>query len=315
MQHIVIFMERYGLLAVFVNVLLAESGLPLPAYPALITASAVAAGVGLQIPELVAVGVAATLIADLGWFWAAGRYGNRVLKLLCRVSLSPDSCVRQTRSVFGRVGPWSLLFAKFVPGLSNIAVSMSRITGTALPLFLLLDTLGALFFIGLPVALGRIFQNAIAQVLLTLGDLGRTGAMVVGLALTLFLLGKWVQRHRFIRKLRMARISVDELKALIDGGGDPLILDVRSQAIRARDGYIAGSLCAHPGEIDALVAGYDRNRDIIVYCACPNEASAALAARHLRRAGFKKIRPLLGGIDAWVLAGHPIEAPTARIAA
>jgi membrane protein DedA with SNARE-associated domain/rhodanese-related sulfurtransferase len=315
MQQLILFMERYGLVAVFLNVLLAEGGLPLPAYPAIVTAAAVAAGSGYAIPELVGVGVGAAIIADLAWFWAGRRHGNRVLALLCRLSLSPDSCVRQTRDVFGRLGAWSLLFAKFVPGLSSVSVAMAGVTRTPLAQFLALDTIGALLFVGVPVMLGRIFKDAVADILETLADLGRVGALLVASALILYLAGKWVQRHRFIRRLRMDRITVSELREMIDAGETPVILDVRNQETRRRDGIIPGAIAAHPSELDPVIQSYDRNIEIVVYCACPNEASAALAAKHLKRAGFKKIRPLLGGADAWVQSGNALEFATTPIAA
>ncbi len=314
MHYLIPFMERYGLIAVFVNVMLAEGGLPLPAYPAIITAAAVSVGPGREIPELLAVGVGATLIADLAWFWVGRRYGNRVLALLCKLSMSPDSCVRQTRGVFSKVGAWSLIFAKFVPGLSNMAVAMASIERTPLPVFIALDTIGALLFIGIPVMLGRIFQSAVADVLETLGDLGQAGGLLIVSALILYVGGKWVQRYRFIRRLRMDRITVSELQELIEQGASPAILDVRSVETRRRDGVIPGAVPAHPSELDSVIQTYDRNLEIVVYCACPNEASAALAAKHLKRAGFKKIRPLLGGADAWVLAGNPLEFVTEPIA-
>ena len=96
----------------------------------------------------------------------------------------------------------------------------------------------------------------------------------------------------------MNRITVDELRGLIDQGRKLLILDVRPQEAR-EEGMIPGAVPAPPS-IDPVVMIYSRELEIVVYCACPNEASAAFAAKHLKQAGFKKIRPLLGGIDAWV---------------
>ncbi|MGH7247775.1 MAG: rhodanese-like domain-containing protein, partial [Pseudomonadota bacterium] len=123
-----------------------------------------------------------------------------------------------------------------------------------------------------------------------------------------YLVGKWWRRQMFIRQLRMDRITVDELRTLIDDGENPIIFDVRSNAARA-EGIIPGAIAAHPTDIDVTAVNVPLDREIVVYCACPNEASAAIAAQHLRRAGFKRIRPLLGGIDAWIGAGEPIERP------
>jgi membrane protein DedA with SNARE-associated domain/rhodanese-related sulfurtransferase len=307
MQHIIAIAERHGLLIVFVNVLLARGGLPLPIVPTLMTAAALAGQSAYQIAGIVVAGVGGTLIAELALYWCGLRYGRRFLGLLCRMSFSPDFCVRQTETMFAKVGPWSLLFAKFVPGLSLIAVAMAGITQMSVLVFLLLDGIGSLAFVSAVVALGLIFRNAIASVVATLADFGVFGALIVVAAIALYLLIKWWQRRLFIRQLRMDRITVDELRSLMDDGRDVVILDVRPKEVRSQDGIIPGAVAAHPADIDPVVRNYSRDAEIVVYCACPNEESAATAAKHLKRAGFKKIRPLLGGIEAWVKAGHPIE--------
>jgi rhodanese-related sulfurtransferase len=106
----------------------------------------------------------------------------------------------------------------------------------------------------------------------------------------------------------MDRITVTELAQMIDSGKNPVIFDVRPAEIRLRDGIIPGAHVAHPSDIETALHEFPRDAEIVVYCSCPNEASAALAAQHLRRAGFKTIRPLLGGIEAWEKAGYPIAS-------
>jgi membrane protein DedA with SNARE-associated domain/rhodanese-related sulfurtransferase len=317
MQHIISVIEQHGLLIVFLNVLLAQSGLPLPAFPTLMAAAALVAQGRYRVLEIVLAGVSGSLIADLAWYWSGERYGRRILGLLCKMSLSPDFCVRQTETVFAKVGPWSLLLAKFFPGLSTISVAMAGVTKMPLPAFLLLNGLGALLFVSVPVLLGRIFHNAIIDILSALAQVGRLGAVIILAALGLYLLARWWRRRAFIRQLRMDRITVDELRGLLDQGRKLLILDVRPQDARAQDGIIPGAVPAHPADIDPVASAYSRDLEIIVYCACPNEASAAVAAQHLKRAGFKRIRPLLGGIDAWVQAGQPVDRalPSASAAA
>jgi len=209
--------------------------------------------------------------------------------------------------VFARVGAWSLLFAKFIPGLSLITVAMAGVTKMTVLAFLLLDGIGALLFISADVALGLLFQDAITSVLSTLMDLGKIGGLIVLAAIGLYMLTRWWRRRLFIRQLRMDRITVAELRKLIDDGQEIVILDVRPKEIRAQEGTIPGAVSAHPADTDPALKSYLREMEIVVYCACPNEESAATAAKHLRQAGFKKIRPLLGGIDAWVQAGHPVD--------
>jgi rhodanese-related sulfurtransferase len=154
--------------------------------------------------------------------------------------------------------------------------------------------------------LGRIFHNAISAVLATLVHLGEYGLLLLAAALALYLVLRWIERQLFIRRMRMDRISVDELARMIDEGLNPVIFDVRHADTRSRDGIIPGAVGAHASDILAMLADYPRDAEIVVYCACPNEASAAIAALHLKRAGFRKIRPLLGGIEAWAGAGRPI---------
>jgi membrane protein DedA with SNARE-associated domain/rhodanese-related sulfurtransferase len=309
MQHITHLIELYGLFVVFLNVLLDQGGLPLPCWPALLVAGALGAAGGAPIAAVLLAAVAGSLIADLAWYMAAARLGRRVLVLLCKVSLSPDSCVRQTESLFGRVGPAALLFAKFVPGLGYVTVALSGITGVNLPVFLLLDALGAAAYFAIPIVLGRLFRNAIDAVMATLVQLGEYGVAIVIAGFAVYLALRWIERQAFIRRLRMDRISVDELAELIDSGETPVIFDVRSSEARLRDGIIPGAVAAHHTDIEAVLSQYPRDVEVVIYCACPNEATAATAARHLKRAGYRKIRPLLGGIDAWAQAGRPVETP------
>jgi membrane protein DedA with SNARE-associated domain/rhodanese-related sulfurtransferase len=306
MQHIIFVMEQHGLLVVFLNVLLAQSGLPLPVFPTLMAAAALVTQSRYHIPGIILAGVSGSMIAEFAWYWSGQRYGRRILGLLCKMSLSPDFCVRETETVFAKVGPWSLPLAKFFPGLATVSVAMAGVTKMPLPVFLLLNGIGALLFVSVPVLLGRIFHNAITDILSMLAQVGKLGAVIILVALGLYLLARWWRRRAFIRQLRMDRITVDELRGLIDEGERILILDARPQEARAH-GIIPGAAPAHPADIDPVASAHSRELEVVVYCACPNEASAAVAAKHLKRAGFRKIRPLLGGIDAWVQAGQPVE--------
>jgi membrane protein DedA with SNARE-associated domain/rhodanese-related sulfurtransferase len=318
MDQIASEIERYGLWVVFVNVLLAESGLPLPAFPILLTAGALATRAGYPLLGLIAAGVTGCLIADLAWYWCGTRYGGRVLGWLCRMSLSPDRCVRQTQTMFLKIGKSSLLFAKFLPALSTLSVAMAGVSRMRAPAFLLLDAAGALLFVSAALGLGWAFQDSIADILKALADTGRLGLLAVLALLSLYLLARWWRRRRFIRALRMDRITVAELRRAIDEGRNPLILDARPPEVRLRDGVIPGAVAADPDNLGAIMTAVRSNREVVVYCACPNEASAAIIAKRLKQAGLKTIHPLLGGIDAWVQAGQPLArlpspAPSPRI--
>jgi membrane protein DedA with SNARE-associated domain/rhodanese-related sulfurtransferase len=303
--------EHYGLWLVFANVLALQLGLPLPAYPTLIVVGAVAARGDFGAPQVVAVAVAASLVADLVWYFAGTRIGRRVLRLMCRISLSPDSCVRQSEDLYERWGPPSLMIAKFVPGFAAIATSMAGVVRTPLASFVVFDAIGALLWSGLAVTLGWIFRDAVSDVLAVLEQAGRWGLVGLLGALLLYLAAKSVQRYRLIRALRMARVSVDDLNVMLAGDRPPLVIDVRSSASR-RQARIPGAIGIDSQAIDASLQAQGLHQraadEVVVYCACPNEASAALVAKQLMRAGFRRVRPLAGGIDAWVARGYQVES-------
>jgi membrane protein DedA with SNARE-associated domain/rhodanese-related sulfurtransferase len=303
MQHFASLIEQFGLLIVFANVLLEQGGLPLPSWPMLIVAGALGiSGAGVVPPLITA--AAAAVLADTGWYFAGARWGRKVLATLCRISLSPDSCVRQTESIFTRIGLKSLLFVKLLPGLGLVTVTMAGITGVSLPVFLLLDGIGAALFVAVPILLGRIFHDAVDIVLVTLAQLGEWGALLLVTAFAVYICARWIKRQAFIRQLRMDRITVGELAEMMSAGRTPLIFDVRSVDAQ-RDGIIPGARLA-PSRLDEVLGDFSRDSEIVVYCACPNEASAVVVAQQFRRAGFKTIRPLLGGIEAWAKAGYPV---------
>jgi rhodanese-related sulfurtransferase len=201
---------------------------------------------------------------------------------------------------------------KIHPRSGSDTVAMAGVTRTPAAFFVLLDGIGASLFIGAMVTLGVIFHDAIATALSTLAELGALGAALVVSILVLYVLIKWVRRKLFVRQLRMNRITVSELRKLVDDDLKLVILDVRPKEVRVRDGIIPGAIGGHAEDIDTIVRDYDRDAEIIIYCACPNEASAALAAKHLKGVGFRRIRPLLGGIDAWIDAGYAIESRPER---
>jgi rhodanese-related sulfurtransferase len=235
----------------------------------------------------------------------------RVLRMLCKVSLSPDSCVAQTESIFVRYGAPSMLFAKFVPGFASVATAMAGAIGMRYPRFVLFDTLGAVLWVGVAIALGQIFRDSIAEMLATLEDLGKYGLALLALALAAYIASKWWRRRQFVRQLRMDRVSVDQLREMLDGEGPTTILDVRSPLVQAASGRIPGARAVDVERIQEGIDGIPRDGEVIVYCACPNEATAVKVAQALIRQGFRRVRPLLGGIDAWIAAGHDVE-PVAR---
>ena len=307
MNHLLDLLQYYGLAFVFINVLALQAGLPVPAYPTLIVTGALAARGGYSLPALLGTAVAASLIADLSWYSLGRRVGGPVLRTLCRISLSPDSCVRQTEAIFTRWGAQSLMVAKFIPGFASVATAMAGVLRVPLWRFVPADAIGAALWSGVAIALGYIFRNAIDDVLTVLQELGKIGLVLIVLAFIAYVFWKWLQRKRFIRQLIMDRISVDEVRRLMDEGRMGMVIDVRSPMSQQVTGRIPGAVTVDPQNLKYDLIAVEPQSEVVVYCACPNEATAAKVAKALIQHGFKRVRPLHGGIDAWIEAGHEVE--------
>ncbi len=308
MHHLIALITHYGLAFVFVNVLAAQAGIPLPALPTLVLTGALL-GVGhYSAASLLGVAVAASMIADSGWYLAGTRIGRPVLRVMCRISLSPDTCVRQTETIYSRFGAPSLMLAKFIPGFGAVATALAGAVRTPYPTFLAFDAIGAALWAGVAIGVGSLFSNAVEGLLNTLAHLGEIGVGLVVLALAIFVASKWWDRRRFYNELRMARITVPELAELLSSGTAPMILDVRTLESQLADGRIPGAIAVDEKTIEVRIPETDSDREVILYCACPNEVSAARIAKLLKARGFKRVRPLAGGIDAWMQAGHAIES-------
>jgi membrane protein DedA with SNARE-associated domain/rhodanese-related sulfurtransferase len=305
---IVALIAEYGLLLVFINVLVEQAGVPIPAVPTLVVAGALSSIGKLPLGAVILVALVACLISDLAWYWAGRHYGASVMRTLCRISLSPDSCVKQSELRFQRWRGQILLIAKFVPGLSTVAPPLVGAMKLKPLVFVLFDGIGSLIWIGVVVGLGYAFAHQIDQVLLVLASAGTVAIEFLVALLVAYIMVKWWQRRRLLLSLRLARITVDELHRLIEEGEMPVVVDVRSQASRLIDArIIPGALMADLRGIDQDLHQVPIDREVVIYCSCPNEVSAAKAAKGLMMQGYRRVRPLLGGLDAWADAGYDID--------
>ena len=258
---------RYGIPLIFANVFLEQIGAPIPAIPTLIVAGALSRNGQMSSTHILVAAFVASLLADYVWFLLGRRFGYRVLRLLCRISLSPDSCVRETESRFEKWGLKSLLIAKFVPGFSTVAPPLAGAANRGTLAFMVYDGIGAVLWAGSAVAIGRAFHRAIGRALAGLENLGWWALVVVSCALALFVIVKWTERRRFLNQLRTARITVDELKRLIDEGAQPVIIDVRTAGSRkATPSRIPQAIVASATDIDANIAAISPDREIVLYC-------------------------------------------------
>jgi membrane protein DedA with SNARE-associated domain/rhodanese-related sulfurtransferase len=297
-----------GLGVIFINVLCDQLGLPLPAVPTLVVAGAMAADGRLPPGAVYGLAVCACVIGDSSWYVAGRLFGGRVMKLLCRISLTPDTCVNDTQSSFERWGPRVLIVAKFIPGLSLVAPPLAGATRMTATRFIIYSTLSAMLWVGAALLGGVLLRGQIEQLLPHVAALGGAAIAAILLLLVCYIAYKWWQRWRFYNALNMARISVEELYRHMKAGADPVVLDVRSataQGLELR--RIPGALHMPVSQVGEHLGKLPRDRDIILYCTCPNEASAAQAARLLMNHGFRRVRPLHGGLEAWIAAGYAVE--------
>jgi len=267
MEQLTGLLAQHGLFLVFANVLVAQSGVPLPAVPMLVVAGAFVAQGQIALGPLIAVSVFASLLGDTPWYLAGRRYGYRILRTLCRVSIEPDSCVKQTENIFERWGAPSLMIAKYVPGFSTVAPPLAGTMRVGLPAFLGYSAVAALLWSGLPVALGAIFHTEVGRALEWLESMGTGAVMVIAAAIVLYIGVKTVQRYMLIRFLRMVRISVEELRNLMRQESRPVVLDVRSSAARKLDPRrIPGAIAVDFAAPQAALIAVPPDRDVIVYC-------------------------------------------------
>lgn len=299
----------YGYLLVFSWVLVEQLGVPLPATPVLLAAGALSAEHQISFPLALLVGIVAALIADTAWFLIGRRYGRHVLRLLCKLSMEPSICVRQTQNSFGRRRAATLVIAKFVPGLSTLAPPVAGENGMALGPFLLFDGIGAALWVGTLLVVGRCFGDLLNHNPGMLDWAGHFSGALLVLGVLGFFFARVIRRQRFMKKLVDARLEPAELKRQLDAGEAVFIVDLRHPLELLPDPFVLpGALHFSPEALAARIHEIPRDRDVVLYCTCPSEATAAKTAMTLHRLGIERVRPLRGGFDEWKRLGYPMDA-------
>lgn len=267
MNRLVALIIRYGVPLISLNVFAEQIGAPIPAVPTLLIAGALTRDGKMSSTQVMIGAVLASLVADWFWFLLGRRYGYRILRLLCRISLSPDSCVRDTEANFEKWGMKSLLVAKFIPGFSTVAPPLAGATKHSTIEFFFYDAAGAFLWAGSAVAAGRVFHRFIDRILSMLESLGGWGVLFAGAVLALWVLVKWWQRRAFLKQLRVARIEPQELMAMFDRGEVPVVLDVRTSSVRRRDPRrIPNAIVASSEDIPHSLGDVEPHREIVLYC-------------------------------------------------
>ena len=320
MNEITEFMSQYGGIVLFVVIFGEQVGLPIPAIPVMLAAGALAGAGRMDLGLAILLSIAACLAGDVIWYELGKRRGRQALSFLCRISLEPDFCVRRTENFFTRHGIRALILAKFIPGLSTLAPAMAGLFGIRFTRFLSYDGLGAGLWSLALILPGYVFSSEIEAIAAHESRLGMFLLLVLGIGLVAYIAYKFAHRQWVLRELRMARITADELKGMMDNGHEVFVLDLRGALDHEADPFtIPGALRMTAEELEQRHADIPRHGDVILFCACPNDATAARMALILRRNGIRNVRPLAGGIDAWRERNFPLEpqpaAPPAGLGA
>ena len=266
MNNLIPFVIQHGYAVLLIWIFAETMGLPLPSAPLLVMVGALAGGGQMNVFLCIGLGVCAALTSDIFWYSMGRRHGGKVLSMICRISLEPDSCVRQTENIYARFGARTLLVIKFIPGLSAVSTPLAGVVQMSLPRFLLFSSAGILIWVGAYILIGYVFSEELERALAYAMGMGRTLFVLVGGALTIYLLRKYALRRRFLRELSIARITPEELKAKLDRGEDIMIIDVRQALDFEADPYIipgAVRMLFEQAESNPVVSG---DREIVVYC-------------------------------------------------
>jgi membrane protein DedA with SNARE-associated domain/rhodanese-related sulfurtransferase len=313
MAELLQFVLRHGYMVVLAWVFVEQAGLPIPSTPLLLAVGALSGAHRMSLGLALAFATIACVTADSMWYFLGRWNGVRVLQLLCRISLEPDSCVRRTQVSFGRRGARVLLIAKFVPGLNAMAPPLAGVIKMGWRRFLLFDLAGSLLWAATFTVAGYVFSRDLELVAAKAAYLGEWLLVLLLAAFASYVTWKFYKRQRFLQKLRIARITPEELKGKIDAGEDIVVVDLRhSLDFDAHPETIPGALHMDAADLEEASEVIPRDREIVLFCACPNEVTAARLALLLRSKGITQIRPLAGGYEGWRSRGFPLIPPKAE---
>jgi membrane protein DedA with SNARE-associated domain len=261
------FVLHHGYTVLFLWVFAEQAGLPVPSLPMLLVGGALAAAGNLSLSLVLVYAVIACLMADFCWFAVGRAKGFRVLNWMCRISLEPDSCVRRTKDIYTRHGSRSLVVAKFVPGFGTLSPPLAGIFHMPAWQFLIYDGAGSSLWAGTFVLLGYSLSNQLEIVAHFALRLGTALLVLLGCVLAGYVAMKYRQRRRVLRDLRVARISPQELKRLMDSGEETLVIDLRqSLDFEAAPEIIPGAVHLDPADIEINIANIPRDREVVLYC-------------------------------------------------
>lgn len=267
MRNILPFLLEHGYAVLFACILAEQAGIPVPAAPVLLGVGTLIGLERMSAGPAIALALAACLISDSLWYWLGRRRGSSVLRFLCAISLEPDSCVGNTKRWFSKTGAWSLVFAKFVPGLSTAAPPMSGVVRMPYWKFAVADSVGSVAWAGAFLGIGAAFRHQIEEVAELMAAFGSRAGLAAAILVVAYIGFKFWQRERFIRSLRVARITPEELMARLRDGAELSIVDLRHREdVESTGKLLPGAVWYDRSRLDSATLDVPRNHDVILYC-------------------------------------------------
>jgi membrane protein DedA with SNARE-associated domain/rhodanese-related sulfurtransferase len=306
--------EHHAYTLIFGWVLAEQAGVPIPSLPVMIAAGTMSAAHTLHIAYVVPLILLACLISDSAWWWLGKRYGRGIMNWLCRFSLESSTCVAKTQGTMSQRGAVTLLFAKFVPGLSTVAAPIAGQSGMSYAKFVAFDMAGSLIWCESWLFAGRFLGDLAKRSQDLFGVMERFAVLLVAAGVVALLVRRVMMRQRFRSDLRAQRLEPQELMAMIEaaeraGEERPFIVDLRHPLdVLADPLVLPGALRMGQDELKRSHEMIPRDRDIVLYCTCPSEETSVKVAMELRRLGIRRVRPLRGGLQGWKDAGYPMDA-------
>jgi membrane protein DedA with SNARE-associated domain/rhodanese-related sulfurtransferase len=301
---------RHGIAVLFAWAFAVQAGLPAPAVPMLLGAGALSGSGQMNLALAVGAAMVATLGADVLWYALGRSLGTRTLGIVCRLSLDPDSFIRDAKERFLTHRARYLVLAKFLPGLNPLAAGLAGALSIRPESFLLYASIGALLWASVWIILGYACSDLIGFVATRAAGVGMPLAIALAAALSVYLVFKYARRHRFLRHLRKARITAMELRRRLDAGDKLVIVDLRTALdIETAPYAIPGALRIAPEVLRHPHHLLPPESEVVFYCVEPREATSARIAIRLAAsgAGLSTVHPLSGGLEAWREAGFAVE--------
>jgi membrane protein DedA with SNARE-associated domain/rhodanese-related sulfurtransferase len=304
---------QHGYAVVAITLFLAAAGIPLPCSIVLLAAGAVArqtGTLGIYLP----MAIAASLAGDIVLFFG-GRYtGWWLLAGMCRLSMNPEGCIFSSSAYFYRRGAKTLLFSKWIPGLSSMAAPLAGSLNMRISRFVRLDVIGVSFYVGVWLIVGYVFNSYLMLIQAALARVGHVVLIVILLVVAGYaasVIVFWVKARKYNQ---IERVSAEALRARLESR-DPSRLMVIAD-VRSHNYYdpgmqrIKNSIRVEPTrlreELEALREFMAPECEIYLYCSCIRDTTSKRVAHMLKQENCRTM-VIEGGLKAWIRAGGELE--------